>query len=421
MTDVRDVMTHDAGDGARRPRRYACGPRWPHCPRRSTTWCRRSGVTTCRSGRASASPSTGARVRGWVVEVDTATPVGVDPSAPQVVARVGTAARAGRARRVGGLALGRPGLLLPRGVVSRDGRAHVARRRPDDDVGPSDGAAARTARTARTARAHRRRPGPGRTGRHHGARATGHRPHRPRPVRRRRPGRPRPRRQHRRPGPVDRVGGAAPRPASCGGATRPRARGRRRGRDGRWWSGAGPGAWAPVPRLAAAVVLDAHDAAYREESAPTYSAVEVLLERARAGGRPVHARVTGAAGRAGGARRTAHAWRPRPARSGRAGRRSSGWTAVAQTRGRGMFSEEFVRLARSVLGDAARPRPAAPWCASTTARAAPACWPAGTAGSWPAVPAVAPRRHGRGTRRCCGARAAARRGRSSVWPAGGCA
>ena len=46
------------------------------------------------------------------------------------------------------------------------------------------------------------------------------------------------------------------------------------------------GAWAPVPRLAAAVVLDAHDAAYREESAPTYSAVEVLLERAGREGVP---------------------------------------------------------------------------------------------------------------------------------------
>ncbi len=45
--------------------------------------------------------------------------------------------------------------------------------------------------------------------------------------------------------------------------------------------GSRAGAWAPVPRLAAAVILDAHDAAYREESAPTYSAVDVLIERAR--------------------------------------------------------------------------------------------------------------------------------------------
>ena len=40
-------------------------------------------------------------------------------------------------------------------------------------------------------------------------------------------------------------------------------------------------AWAPLPRLAAVVVLDAHDTAYREESAPTYSAVDVVMERAR--------------------------------------------------------------------------------------------------------------------------------------------
>ena len=45
-------------------------------------------------------------------------------------------------------------------------------------------------------------------------------------------------------------------------------------------------AWAPVPRLAAAIVLDAHDAAYREETAPTYSAVDVVIERARREGVP---------------------------------------------------------------------------------------------------------------------------------------
>ena len=50
--------------------------------------------------------------------------------------------------------------------------------------------------------------------------------------------------------------------------------------------GSRAGAWAPVPRLAAVVVLDAHDAAYREESAPTYSAVDVLVERARREGVP---------------------------------------------------------------------------------------------------------------------------------------
>jgi primosomal protein N' (replication factor Y) len=41
------------------------------------------------------------------------------------------------------------------------------------------------------------------------------------------------------------------------------------------------GAWAPVPRLAAVLVLDAHDESYREQRAPTWSAVDVVLERAR--------------------------------------------------------------------------------------------------------------------------------------------
>jgi len=40
-------------------------------------------------------------------------------------------------------------------------------------------------------------------------------------------------------------------------------------------------AWAPVPRLAGAVVLDAHDETYREERAPTWSAVDVIVERGR--------------------------------------------------------------------------------------------------------------------------------------------
>jgi primosomal protein N' (replication factor Y) len=47
------------------------------------------------------------------------------------------------------------------------------------------------------------------------------------------------------------------------------------------------GAWSPVPRLRAAVVLDAHDEAYREERAPTWSAVDVLVERGRREGAPV--------------------------------------------------------------------------------------------------------------------------------------
>jgi primosomal protein N' (replication factor Y) len=46
-------------------------------------------------------------------------------------------------------------------------------------------------------------------------------------------------------------------------------------------------AWAPVPGLRGALVLDAHDEAYVEERSPTWSAVEVVLERARRDGAPV--------------------------------------------------------------------------------------------------------------------------------------
>jgi primosomal protein N' (replication factor Y) len=46
-------------------------------------------------------------------------------------------------------------------------------------------------------------------------------------------------------------------------------------------------AWAPIGRLRAAIVLDAHDEAYREERSPTWSAVDVTVERARRDGAPV--------------------------------------------------------------------------------------------------------------------------------------
>jgi len=45
-------------------------------------------------------------------------------------------------------------------------------------------------------------------------------------------------------------------------------------------------AFAPLPRLAAAVVLDAHDEAYHEERAPTWAAWAVVAERARRDGAP---------------------------------------------------------------------------------------------------------------------------------------
>jgi primosomal protein N' (replication factor Y) len=50
--------------------------------------------------------------------------------------------------------------------------------------------------------------------------------------------------------------------------------------------GARAGAWAPVPKLSAVVVLDAHDEVYQEERAPTWNAWQVAAERARRAGAP---------------------------------------------------------------------------------------------------------------------------------------
>ncbi len=107
-------------------------------------------------------------------------------------------------------------------------------------------------------------------------------------------------------------------------------------------------AWAPLPRLAAALVLDAHDESYREESAPTYSAVDVITERARRDECPCILTspcppVVTSAGRSIVAL---------PVAAERAG-----WSTIESVDRRGadprsgMFSEEFVRLARSVLDD----------------------------------------------------------------------
>jgi primosomal protein N' (replication factor Y) len=107
-------------------------------------------------------------------------------------------------------------------------------------------------------------------------------------------------------------------------------------------------AWAPVPELAAAVVLDAHDASYREESAPTYSAVDVVVERARRAGCPCYlvSPVPPAVLSAG-----------RPEMAPPASIERAGWSAL-ETVDRhgddprsGLYSEAFVRLARSVLDD----------------------------------------------------------------------
>jgi primosomal protein N' (replication factor Y) len=111
-------------------------------------------------------------------------------------------------------------------------------------------------------------------------------------------------------------------------------------------------AWAPMPRLAAAVVLDAHDEAYREESAPTYSAVDVVMERARREEAPCllvsPVPPVELLGPSGPVVLTVPTTVER-----------RGWPAVERVDRReadprsGLFSEEFVRLARSVLDDTA--------------------------------------------------------------------
>jgi primosomal protein N' (replication factor Y) len=46
-------------------------------------------------------------------------------------------------------------------------------------------------------------------------------------------------------------------------------------------------AWAPLSRVTSVVVLDAHDEAYREERSPTWSSVDVVIERGRRDRAPV--------------------------------------------------------------------------------------------------------------------------------------
>ncbi len=115
--------------------------------------------------------------------------------------------------------------------------------------------------------------------------------------------------------------------------------------------GSRAGAWAPVPRLATAIVLDAHDTAYREESAPTYSAVDIVAERARRDGcrcllvSPVP---------------TASLTEGRVTVAPPLALERAGWAAFECVDRRhadphlGLFSEEFVRLARAVLDDPAQ-------------------------------------------------------------------
>ena len=146
--------------------------------------------------------------------------------------------------------------------------------------------------------------------------------------------------------------------------------------------GARAGAWSPAPKLSAALVLDAHDPAYREESAPTYSAVDVAVERARRDGAPclLVSPVPPVS------------LAPAPVVSATTSEERNGWARLERVDRRaadprtGLFSPEFIGLARTVLehagaqavGRTAGGRTGATLryrsSASTTARVAPACW-----------------------------------------------
>jgi primosomal protein N' (replication factor Y) len=112
-------------------------------------------------------------------------------------------------------------------------------------------------------------------------------------------------------------------------------------------------AFAPCPRLAAAVVLDGHDEVFVEERAPAFDAVEVVIERAARDGVPctvvspcpttVQAEVHG------------------PVRAPDPGTERTGWAPVLVADRRrddprtGLLSEDLVALARRVLARPAEP------------------------------------------------------------------
>jgi primosomal protein N' (replication factor Y) (superfamily II helicase) len=111
-------------------------------------------------------------------------------------------------------------------------------------------------------------------------------------------------------------------------------------------------AWAPLGRLRAAIVLDAHDEAYREERAPTWSAVDVIRERGRRD-RAVVALVTPCPPVAM-SEGVAVVTTPRPVEW-------RGWALVevvdrtADDPRTGLFSERLVRALRSALAEGGAP------------------------------------------------------------------
>ncbi len=161
-------------------------------------------------------------------------------------------------------------------------------------------------------------------------------------------------------------------------------------------------AWAPLPSLAAALVLDAHDESYREESAPTYSAVEVVTERARRDGCPciLTSPCPPVVTSSGRVLRALPVTEERGGvvddrKRGSAGRRPAKWDVLRGVR-RDSLARYSMTPARSPNGDR--------WCASTIGREGRGFWPVPTAASWRNVQRVAPRWPN--PRRACAALAA---------------
>ena len=306
---------------------------------------------------------------------------------------------------------GTVGLLPPRRLARRD-RARAAPHLPPtpaDVAGPTTTTGSlRGPRRSTTARRDDR------------AAAARHRSDRPRAVGRRRRAGPRPA--------AAASSCSSPRPVGRSGSWRGcraawrrgnRRAGRRRGPAGPWSSAraAAPGhrcrGW--PPRSCSTRTMPA----YREESAPTYSAVEVLRERARRAGAPclLVSPIPPVEVTAPGRTRDRRPARPtRSAPDGPPSNRSTGRGADPRSGHvlRGVRPAGPLGARRSV---SRRARPAG--LRLQPHRRGAGCWRAPTVASWRSARAAARPSPARRTKRCCAARAVARRGPSCARTVGG--